>query len=109
VHAGICHQDAEREKGHRNCGVFGESARPKSDRQPTMAEQLDLTDDEKRALIALLRETLEYARFPLAPRLAPLKAILAKLDPPPPVPEPLLPLRSGMGPSVGRGRRRWRS
>lgn len=28
---------------------------------------LDLTDDGTRALIALLRETLEYARFPLVP------------------------------------------
>jgi hypothetical protein len=40
----------------------------------------DLTDEEKRALIALLRETLEHARFPLAPRWDPLKAILAKLE-----------------------------
>jgi hypothetical protein len=46
-----------------------------------MTEQLDLTDEEKRALIAALRETLDYARFPLAPRLDPLKAILAKLEP----------------------------
>jgi hypothetical protein len=67
---------------------------------------LDLTDEEKRALIALLRETLEYARFPLAPRLDPLKAILVKLDPPPPKPEPLPPLRPGMGPTHGRHRQR---
>ena len=71
-----------------------------------MTEQLDLTDEEKRALIALLHETLEYARFPLAPRLDPLKAILAKLDPRPPQPEPLSPLRPGMGPRHGQGRRR---
>jgi hypothetical protein len=57
---------------------------------------LDLTDEEKRALIALLKRTLEYARFPLAPRLDPLKAILAKLDPP--APAPLPPLRAGNGP-----------
>jgi hypothetical protein len=64
-------------------GGFGEvPGVPKSDRQPTMTEQLDLTDEEKRALIALLKRTLEYARYPLAPRLDPLKAILAKLDPP---------------------------
>jgi hypothetical protein len=49
-----------------------------------MTEQLDLRDEEKRALIALLKRTLEYARYPLAPRLDPLKAVLAKLDPPPP-------------------------
>lgn len=63
-----------------------------------MIEPLDLTADEKRALIALLRETL--ARFPLAPRLDPLKAILAKLDPPPPQPAPLPPLPAA-GPRVG--------
>ena len=68
-----------------------------------MTEQLDLTDDEKRALIALLKRTLEYARFPLAPRLDPLKAILAKLDSPPPRPAPLPPLKPSMGPSVARG------
>jgi hypothetical protein len=69
-------------------------------------EQLDLTDEEKRALIALLKRTLEYARFPLAPRLDPLKAILAKLDPQPPQPEPLPPLPAGAGPSRGQGGRR---
>jgi hypothetical protein len=66
-----------------------------------MTEQLDLTDKEKRALIALLKRTLEYARFPLAPRLDPLKAILAKLDPQPPPPEPLPPLRPGLVPTHG--------
>jgi hypothetical protein len=69
-----------------------------------MTEQLDLTAEEKQALIALLRETLEYARFPLAPRLDPLKAILAKLEPPPSQPSPLPPLPAA-GPRVGRGRR----
>ena len=72
----------------------------------TDTEPLDLTDDEKRALIALLRQTLDYARFPRAPRLDPLKAILEKLDPPPPQPEPRPPLPAYAGPRVGRGR--WR-
>jgi hypothetical protein len=45
--------------------------------------QLDLTDEEVLALTRLLRQTLDYARYPLAPRLDPLKAILAKLDPAP--------------------------
>ena len=67
---------------------------------------LDLTDDEKAALVAHLRHALEYDRFPFAPRLDPLKAVLAKLDPPAPKPEPLPPLRGGAGPRVGRGRRR---
>ena len=46
--------------------------------------------------------------YPLAPRLTPLKSILAKLDPPSPPPEPLPPLKSGMGPSHGHGRQRRR-
>jgi len=68
---------------------------------------LDLTEDEDRALIALLRRTIDEARFPYSSRLHPLKAILAKLDPPKPRPEPLPPLRPGMGPTHGqrRGRR----
>jgi hypothetical protein len=71
-----------------------------------LSGHLVLTDDEKEALIALLKRTIEYARFPLAPRLDPLKAILAKLDPPPPQPESLPPLPSGAASRVGRGRRR---
>jgi hypothetical protein len=67
---------------------------------------LDLTDDEKAALVAHLRHALEYDPFPYAPRLDPLKAILAKLEPPKPQPEPLPPLRPGMGPTHGQGRRR---
>jgi hypothetical protein len=67
---------------------------------------LDLTDDEKLALVAHLRHALEYDPFPHAPRLDPLKAILAKLEPPAPKPElPLPPLKTGMAPVV---RRRWR-
>ena len=67
----------------------------------------DLTDDEARALAKHLRSAIDNDRFPLAPRLAPMKAILAKLDPPAPQPEPLPPLKPGMGPSHGRGRRGW--
>jgi hypothetical protein len=43
---------------------------------------LDLADDEAAALTRYLRQKLYDERFPLAPRLDPLKAILAKLDPP---------------------------
>lgn len=68
---------------------------------------LDLTDDEKAALVAHLRHAIEYDRYPMAPRLDPLKAILAKLEPPEPKPEPLPPLPVYTGP-VGRGKRRWR-
>jgi hypothetical protein len=72
-------------------------------------EPLALSDAEKEALIALLRHTLDEARFPYSPRLAPLKAILAKLVPPaPPLLAPRPPPRAGMGPSHGRWARRRR-
>ena len=67
---------------------------------------LDLSDEEAAALTKHLRQALDEARYPLAPRLDPLKAVLAKLDPTKPGPEPLPPLKAGMGPSHGRGRRR---
>jgi hypothetical protein len=69
---------------------------------------LDLTDDEHRALVELLRRAIDEEHYFLSPRLDPLKAILAKLEPPAPKPEPLPPLPPGMGPSHGQGRRRWR-
>jgi hypothetical protein len=67
---------------------------------------LDLTDDEAAALVAHLKHALEYDPYPHAPRLDPLKAILAKLEPPAPRPEPLPPMKAGMTPRRGRGR--WR-
>ena len=67
---------------------------------------LDLSDDETRALARHLRHTLDDDPYPHAPRLDPLKAILAKLEPPAPKPEALPPLRPGMGPTHGLGRRR---
>jgi hypothetical protein len=68
---------------------------------------LDLTDDEKAALVAHPQHALEYDPYPFAPRLDLLKAILAKLEPPAPRSEPLPPLRSGLVPIPKRGRR-WR-
>ena len=44
--------------------------------------QLDLTDDELAALTRLLKRTLDTDRFPLSPRLYPLRAILEKIEPP---------------------------
>ena len=43
--------------------------------------KLDLTDEELAAVTAAVRKTLAEDKFPFAPRLAPLKAALAKLDP----------------------------
>jgi hypothetical protein len=40
---------------------------------------LDLTSDATAALARLLRRTIENARYPLSPRLAPLRAFLAKI------------------------------
>jgi hypothetical protein len=65
----------------------------------------DLTDEEAHALAKRLHRALDDDPFSFASRLDPLKAILAKLDPPPPRPEPLPPLKPGLGPQVGRRRR----
>lgn len=71
---------------------------------------LDLTDEEAAALAKHLRQALDYARYPLAPRLDPLKAILAKLDPPPPQPDPLAPIKADMTPRRKvAARPRWKS
>jgi hypothetical protein len=69
---------------------------------------LELSDDEAAALARHLRQALNNHRYPLAPRLDPLKSVLAKLEPPtPPTSEPpLRPLTPDMAPSHGRGRRR---
>jgi hypothetical protein len=45
--------------------------------------KIDLPDEELAAVVALVRRTLAEDRFPYSPRLAPLKAALAKLDPRP--------------------------
>jgi hypothetical protein len=39
-----------------------------------------LTDDEKTALVALLKRTIDADRYPLSPRIGQLRGILAKLD-----------------------------
>ena len=44
----------------------------------------DLTDADLAAIAKLLRETITADRFPLSPRIRSLKAILDKLEPPPP-------------------------
>ena len=65
--------------------------------------KIDLSDDEHAAVTALVRRTIDEDRFPLSPRLAPLKSALAKLDPRPAKPRrELPPLPSG--PMVGSRR-----
>src|SRR5215472_10933472 len=61
---------------------------------------LDLTDDEAAALASFIRRALDDDRFPLSQRLAPLRAILAKLEPPQPQPKPPPPLKASMAPSA---------
>lgn len=56
---------------------------------------LDLTEDEATALAKHLGDAIDYARYPFAPRLDPLKAILAKL-------EPLPPRQAGAGSALAR-------
>ena len=41
----------------------------------------DLTDEDLAAVIAAVRRTIREDKFPMSPRLDPLKAALAKLDP----------------------------
>ena len=53
-----------------------------------------LTDDEKTALAALLKRTIDADRYPLSPRIGQLRGILAKMEPPKPAPTPLPPLKA---------------
>ena len=67
---------------------------------------LDLTDDEKAALIRELDQIIREDRYPLSPRILMLKAILGKLAPEP-VRPPLPPLKYYEPPkTVMRKRRR---
>jgi hypothetical protein len=49
---------------------------------------LDLTDDEKAALITELQRIIAADPFPLSPLVRQLRAILAKLEPPTARPQP---------------------
>jgi hypothetical protein len=68
---------------------------------------VDFTDDAAVALAQLLRRTINNDPYPLSPRLAPLKAILAKLNPPQPPSGSAPPLQARDARSaVGRRQRR---
>jgi hypothetical protein len=62
--------------------------------------------DKATTLIELLRETIERDRIPLSPRIKSLKAILAKLDPPPARPQPFPPPKPPAEPSMALAKRR---
>jgi hypothetical protein len=57
-----------------------------------------LAEEERHALADLARQKIREDRFPLSPRLAPLKSALAKLDPgsAPKPPKELPPLPTGL-------------
>jgi hypothetical protein len=68
---------------------------------------LELTDEECDALIRFLRDEIDRDRFPLLPRLAPIRAVLDKLDPPTLGPGPRPDRRPIVPPRTARkGRRR---
>jgi hypothetical protein len=67
---------------------------------------LDLTDAEAEALAQELSGTINYARYPLSPRIQTLRAILSKLDPQPALPAASPEPRVYEPPSKGRYRRR---
>jgi len=66
---------------------------------------LDLSDQEANALVALLTRTIADDRYPLSPRIFTLKAILANLRPEP-VREPLPPPTVYAPPRARAARRR---
>ncbi len=68
----------------------------------------DLTEDDKAVLIELLRETIERDRFFMSRRIRRLKAVLDKLDPPVPGPEPMLPPKPPGEPSLALRRKKRR-
>jgi len=55
---------------------------------------LHLTDDEKTALAAALKRSIDDDRYPLSPRVRTLEAILRRLEPPKPAPAPLPPRKN---------------
>jgi hypothetical protein len=65
-----------------------------------------LTDNERAELIRVLRQIVEYDRFPLSPRVKALRSILEKLEPPAPKPEPLPPMRPPGEPTLAQQRKR---
>jgi hypothetical protein len=64
--------------------------------------KLDLSDAEAEALVQELSGTINYARYPLSPRIQTLRAILSRLDPQPPLPAASPEPRVYAPPSRGR-------
>jgi transcriptional regulator with XRE-family HTH domain len=69
---------------------------------------VDLTDEEHTAVAAALRKLISEDKFPLAPRLKPLKSGLAKLDPPKPKAALKPPIAGATKASIRRRKRQGR-
>jgi hypothetical protein len=67
---------------------------------------LPLNGDEKLALVAVLKRSIDEDRYPLSSRVQTLTAILERLEPPKPAPVPLPPRKHYEPPSKGRYSRR---
>ena len=67
---------------------------------------LQLSGEEKLALVEGLKRLIDEDRYPLSPRVQTLTAILARLQPPKPAPAPLPPRKHYEPPSKGRYSRR---
>ena len=67
-----------------------------------------LTEEEKLALVALVRRTIDADHYPLSSRISMLRGILAKLQPPKPAPALLPPLKAYTPPRGSAKQRRAR-
>jgi hypothetical protein len=65
-----------------------------------MPDALDLDDDDRVELAAVLREAIARDRYFMSPRVKRLRAILDKLEPPPPRPVPYPPPKPAGEPSL---------
>lgn len=69
---------------------------------------VDFSEVEGVALVELLTESIGASRYPLSPRIKTLKAMLAKMKPPSPRPEPYPPPKAAAEPSMVLAKRRRR-
>jgi hypothetical protein len=83
-----------------------EVVKPARDHHLSGKRNLELTDIEADALIQELSGTINYARYPLSPRIQTLRAILSKLDPQPALPAASPEPRVDAPPSKGKYGRR---
>jgi hypothetical protein len=70
--------------------------------------RFDLTDEEHAAVTAALCKLIDQDRFPLSPRLKPLKSALAKLAPPKPKAPQLPPVAGASEAAIRRRKGRQR-